>query len=274
MRLRCSANRCPIEVPDDLVGARIRCPHCGALIVVDAKDGDYQSVQVQPGEPAGAPNPKEVSNLENQIYDGLPPLSVMMELRRRKGRAAYDADELSRRYPMTEDDWKALAAFEEALHASAALTTAYWIGLGALIGNVSLWVAALDLLHRTGDPFPPKLLSWLLASALGITVGVMFLRTGAARMSRIMLGVVLEILPWSALALAALFGATAAWYFVRMESGNLDDWLGGAAIFSVTADLLACLASCVAGVRAWIALRKIRPPEIAHRLIEALKYLA
>ena len=97
MRLRCPARKCPIDVPDDLVGARIRCPHCGELIFIGAKDGESQSDQVQPGLPAVAPDPKEVSNLENQIYDGLPPLSVMMELRRRTGRPAYDDDELSRR---------------------------------------------------------------------------------------------------------------------------------------------------------------------------------
>src|ERR1035438_10344839 len=127
MRLRCPAKQCPIEVPDDLVGARIRCPHCGELIVIAAKDFEGPSAQVQQGLPPGAPDPKEVSNLENQIYDGLPPLSVMLALRR-KGGPAYNQEELNRRYPMTDDDWKALAAFEKALHASAALTTAFWIG--------------------------------------------------------------------------------------------------------------------------------------------------
>ena len=174
---------------------------------------------------------------------------------------------------MTPDDWKALAAFEKALYASAALTTAFWIGLAALAGNVLLWAAALGFHRHTIEPVPPARLLWILASAVGIILGVMLLRVGADRISRITLGIVLEILPWCTLALAALFGGTAVWYFVRMESGNTDEWLGGAAIFSVTADALACLASCVASVHAWIALRKIRPPEIAHRLIEALKYL-
>lgn len=53
MRLRCPARKCPIEVPDDLVGARIRCPHCGELIVIDAKDREGPSVQVQQGLPPG-----------------------------------------------------------------------------------------------------------------------------------------------------------------------------------------------------------------------------
>lgn len=197
----------------------------------------------------------------------------MMELRRRKGLPAYDDEELSRRYPMTPDDCKALAAFEKALRASAALTTAFWIGLAALVGNVPLWAAALGLHGRSVDPAPLTRLLWLFASVLGITMGVLFLRTGAARISRIRLGIVLEATPWCALALAAFFGGTAAWYCVRMYS-DLDNWLGGVAIFSVTADAVAFLATGIAGVQLQRALTKIRPPEIAHRLTEALKYLA
>lgn len=274
MRLRCPARKCPIEVPDDLVGARIRCPHCGELIIVDAQDGEGRS-DIQPGLPPGAPDPREVKNLENQIYDGLPPLSVMLELRRRKGGPAYDQEELNRRYPMTEDDWKALAAFEQALFAAEALSMASWIGLAALGGNLLLWYGILGLARwETTEPPSPLRLLGVVASALAIPAGIIFLRAGAARLSRITLGALLGAVPWCALALSALFGATAVWYSVRMFSGGTDDLLGGFAGVCVTADAIAFLASFVAAVRAWIALRKLRPPEIAHRLIEALKYLA
>jgi DNA-directed RNA polymerase subunit RPC12/RpoP len=274
MRLRCPANKCPIDVPDDFVGARIRCPHCGTLILVEAKNGEGRSDQVQPGLPTGAPDPKEVSNLENQIYDGRPPLSVMMELRRRKGKPAYDDEELSRRYPMTEDDWKALAAFEQVLYASAALTTAFWFGLAALFGNMFFWHEALGFQRQTSDNVTLGRLLSVLASALAIPLGVFFLRAGAARLSRVRFGLVLAALPWCTLALSALFAGTALWYFTRMVSGDFGDRLGGLVVFVIAADAVAFLATAVAGIHAWIALTKIRPPEIAHRLIEALKYLA
>ena len=44
----------------------------------------------------------------------------MIALRKRQG-SNYDAEDIGRRYSMTEDDWKALRAFETVLHAVAAL---------------------------------------------------------------------------------------------------------------------------------------------------------
>jgi DNA-directed RNA polymerase subunit RPC12/RpoP len=275
MRLRCPAKQCPIEVPDDLVGARIRCPHCGSLIVVDAKDCEGPSVQVQQGLPSGAPDPQEVSNLENQIYDGLPPLSVMMALRRRKGGPAYDQEELNRRYPMTEDDWKALAAFEKALDASAALTTAFWIGLTAFAANALLWAGMLGFNRSTIEEVSPARFFSIVATALAIGAGVTCIRAGTERLSRIMLGGMLAILPWCTLAMALVFGGTAAWNLIRMFSGEFrDDWLWLAAGLGAASSLLALVATSVAAVHVFGTLPKIRPPEIAHRLTEALKYLA
>jgi hypothetical protein len=259
-------------VPDDLIGARIRCPHCGELIVIEAKDCEGPSVHVQQGMPPGAPDPKEASNLENQIYDGLPPLSVMLALRRRKGGPAYDQEELNRRYPMTDDDWRALAAFEKALHASAALTTAFWFGLMALAGNTVLWYGALGFHRSAAEQVPPMRLLWVLSSGVTIIVGVTSLHVGAKRLGRIMLGAFLSTLPWLTLGLSALFGGTAVWSVNRMFSGDLGDW--PPAIVAVAANGVAFLATCAAAIRVWRALPKLRPPEIAHRLTEALKYLA
>ena len=39
-------------------------------------------------------------------------------------------------------------------------------------------------------------------------------------------------------------------------------------IFSIAANGIACLAACSAAVFVWVAIRKVRPPEIAHRLTE------
>ena len=81
------------------------------------------------------------------------------------------------------------------------------------------------------------------------------------------------VLPWCTLALAVVFGATVVWNF-SLFSGNVGAWIGGAAALSVVPNVLAFAATGVAAVQLFGALPRIRPPEIAHRLTEALKYLA
>jgi hypothetical protein len=261
--------------PDDLLGTRIRCPSCGEFFVVDRKYAEPPSEDVREGSPLGAapkPDPREPINLENQIYDGLPPLSVMLALRRRQGRD-FDEEEFSRRYPMTDDDWKALAAFEKALAASASVSTAFWIGLLALAGNIFHWFVIVDAASSRNAQLP-------LARALAMTTGaaciglcIACLRLGVKRLSRVVVGDVLEILPYAALTLALLFIGISTWDVVGWCSGESVTGAMGFVVISGVYNAVACLAALVATVRSFRAVSSLRPPEVSHRLIEALKYL-
>src|SRR5258708_37554106 len=147
MQLRCPENNCPIEVPDDLVGTRIRCPHCAAMLTVEA--------------PVSEGN--ESVNLEHQIYDGMPPLSVMMALRRQQG-AAFDADDFATRYPMTDDDWKALSAFESVLYSVVSLRTTVMVAALALLVNILGCSLLMSESARDGGRTAIQLMSLFAAS--------------------------------------------------------------------------------------------------------------
>ena len=274
MRLRCPHANCPIEVPDDLVGVRIRCPHCSAWLVVDAKYREASAHQIQEGIPppsldslAEKPSAKEVASLENQIYDGLPPLSVMLALRQRRD---YDRDDLGRRFEMTDDDWTALAAFEKVMRGSAELTTAFWIGSVTLLMNVIVWASTLAT-QGLRDSGEGRLLA-AVVSAMVIGVGLPCLYFGRQKLRRLEFGDLLEMLPWYAFGLGAAFGVNAVLDFQHLFGGRSAE-MPPVNIFSIAANGIACLAACSAAVFVWVAIRKVRPPEIAHRLTEALKYL-
>ncbi|HZZ80871.1 MAG TPA: hypothetical protein VFE62_20380 [Gemmataceae bacterium] len=273
MRLRCPAENCPIELPDDLLGSKIRCPHCGTLILIDAKYRESASPQIREGEPAGAPekpDPREPSNLENQIYDGLPPLAVMMALRRRGGKPAYDQDELNQRYPMTDDDWKALAAFEKALHASVSLTNACWIGTMGLLANAMIWWILVD-----GTNNHPVWLRWTVLFSAGVMlVAGICVYCGIERMRRIVLDEFLLWVPTCSLALSATFALWIGIDLLIVCTGSTYHGDAPAAGVGLVGNLMALIAVSIAGLRSSQALTLVKPPEIAHRLVEALKYLA
>jgi hypothetical protein len=274
MRLRCPAENCPIDVPDELRGTRIRCPHCGSLILIDDKYRETGSLQIQEGPPPGAPekpDPRQASNLENQIYDGMPPLAVMMALRRqREGKPAYDLDELNQRFPMTDDDWKALAAFEKALDASVSLTSAFWIGLMAMAANALVW----SLMLGTGSQAPP---TWQLL-AIAFSAGAMILGgicvyLGIGRLQRIVLDELLLWVPTSSLVLGVTFALWVGIDLLVVCTGSSYQGDAPAAVVGVAGNLMAMIAIAIAGIQASRALTQVRPPEISHRLVEALKYL-
>jgi hypothetical protein len=59
MRLRCPHQGCSIEIADDMVGARIRCPHCEQLLFADPAFQESGA-----GQQAA---PIEAANLENRL---------------------------------------------------------------------------------------------------------------------------------------------------------------------------------------------------------------
>jgi hypothetical protein len=272
MQVRCPANNCPIEVSEDLLGARIRCPHCGELVFLEDKPGAAPSPHVQSGTPPGAPltDPRDALKLDSQIYDGLPPLAVMMALRRQQGRD-FDADDFNRRYPMTEDDWKALAAFETGLHASVSLDTAFWLGLAALIANCL--VAGLALLSQRGASLSAGGLGAMLGAGLMSTLGVIGVHAGIERLRRVMLDKVMLWVPTCMVALIIVFCLSGVAIFKGLSAGYFEALAGLVALLGLGCNGAAVLATAVAGVRVRSALTGLRPPEISHRLVEALKYL-
>ena len=269
MRLRCPAKNCPIEVPDDLAGVRIRCPHCGASLVVDPKFREASAEEIQAGSPTAA---REPVNLENQIYDGLPPLAVMMALRR-KGGAKYDADDFNRKYEMTDDDWRALSAFEAVLLATVPLRLTVWLGAAAICANVVVLVAAITSPERVAGTDP----GWLGTRAV-LTV-VLFaccflVSMGAHALQRIELGALTVSLPGLLLLGVAMFLGCLALSVLHRPSYYRDDLLMWTTFLSIPLNLIAALDMAKGIWRACRALWLVRPPEISHRLIEALKYLA
>src|SRR6476620_4604482 len=110
MRVRCPVGNHTIDLPDDSLGARVRCPMCNQLFFVETDQCEEPpSEQIAAAAPA-EPAPRDEKDLTQRIYDGLPPLSVMIALRRQQGRH-QDADELFA-LEMTPDDWRALEAYE------------------------------------------------------------------------------------------------------------------------------------------------------------------
>ena len=251
----------PLNIPDDFAGTQVICPQCQRPIVLDRSAG-----QIQEGVPT-VDRPQEANDLEERIYDGLPPLSVMLALRR-KGRS-YDADDLPAKYEMTPDDWKALEAFESLLHAVFALRTSI------VVGGIAL---------AAGLPF----LATLTESAVG--------RDTVERSALVGAIVLLACLTVFFLASLAL----------QQASGNgIVDWLAGAAgcavliyiggvafagyhlaadrhegspaffaMVSIAFNLIAIFDLARMLLKVFRALKQLEPPEISSRLVEALKYLS
>ncbi len=270
MRLRCPENNCPIDVPDDLVGVRIRCPHCGASIVVDSQQGVESASQIKAGGPGAKSN--DAPNLENQIYDGLPPLAVMMALKRQKG-IAYDAHDFASKFEMTEDDWRALTAFEFVLRASYQIRTAFGLGLTGMMTNVTV-VAAMAAYMQGNDPGPyaaPRALGNLGSMAL-LMAGLALVWMLGSSFRRLRAGQPVAALPGVTLGIALVLAGSASINLLTLAAA-LDDRLvllmmGSAAISGVAA--FAALSACW---RVVAALVRVRPPEIHIRLAEAIKYL-
>src|SRR5437763_553077 len=116
IRLRCPHHGCPIDVADDMLGARIRCPHCEELLFVEPPNH----------EPADSP-PADPPPASHGIAEGMPPLAAMLGIR--EGRGAHWGESRAVRANMTDAYWQALAAFEKLLDAAAALQRAIGFGI-------------------------------------------------------------------------------------------------------------------------------------------------
>jgi hypothetical protein len=263
MQFRCPANNCPIEVSDDLIGMRIRCPHCAAMLTVERSASETSAVQ--PGAPDGVSKPpKESVNLEHQIYDGLPPLSVMMALRRQQG-AAFDADDFAARYPMTDDDWKALSAFESVLWSVVSLRTTVMLGALAVLVNLIVLGASISQGRGIGVDMSIQFLSLFVVAGLIVLVYM-----GSRALERIRLHALATFLPWVAfgVALVVLFNAV-------LDLGALQDRVTPAfpLLIAIPINLFVAFDSGRSAWRVDRSLNAVSPPEISHRLTEALKYL-
>jgi hypothetical protein len=275
MRLRCPHKNCPIDVPDDLVGVRIRCPHCGEWLDVDPKHSDTLTEQIPAGVPditldaiTQKPKPTQSIKLENQIYDGLPPLAVMMALHRQKG-AEYDKDDYASRYPMTEDDWRALSAFESVLLSVVSLRTTLVVGAVALVVNLLVWLTTAEenLEVQAGGPI----------SRIGtpVVMGLCFLAIylGSQTLRRIKLDWLANLLPWSALAVMLVVVGNTLLNVLAIYQQHQAQSLGFLVVASIPFNVIAAFDS---GRSAWLvgrSLDEVNPPEIASRLTEALRYL-
>jgi hypothetical protein len=277
MQLRCPENNCPIEVPEDLVGTRIRCPHCSAWLIVDARYRDPSSAQIQAAEPNMSLDalptkaaPKESVNLADQIYDGLPPLSVMLALRRQQG-TDFDADDFARRYPMTDDDWKALSAFESVLRSVVSLRTSLGLGAAALAVNLLILATIMSKDREQTGLDGIRFLTHL--SSLFIVGGLIaFIYVGSEALRRIRLHSLATLLPWAACGIALVVVANAVTDFMAMAGGGTSEH-EFAAVLGITINMVAAFDSSRSAWRVGRSLDEVSPPEISHRLTEALKYL-
>lgn len=270
MRLRCPHANCLIEVSDELVGTRIRCPHCSFSFIVAAKDAEPHADQFKVGDPA--PKSKEAPNLENQIYDGLPPLAVMIALKRQQGEA-YDAYDFASKFEMTEDDWKALDAFEFVLRASYQLRTALVLGLAGAAMNLAV-VAGMLAFLQDGNPGPYASARTLgnLGSVVLLAAGLVSTWSGAQSFYRLRAHGLAAALPWLAATVAVVLGGSASVNLLTLGptlNGRVAMLMMASAGFSVLA-AFAALSACWRVISAQV---RVRPPEIHNRLIEALKYL-
>jgi len=270
MRLRCPDQGCSISVPDELLGTKIRCPLCGSLILVDARDRDLSVEQFKPGDPSVTPESeaakKEAPDLENRIYDGLPPLSVMIALRKRQG-ANYDAADYARRYEMTDDDWKALDAFESVLHAVVSLRISTVVG-GIVLAINLLQVFAFDDAQSVRGFHPA--IDVLMLLFLGACIVIQF--QGTSALARVQVGWFYELLVPALFIAVLLFLINAGvngYLAFYSDLPNVGFWGFAGLLFNS----IALLDLSRTFLRANSALRQIAPPEISHRLADALRYL-
>lgn len=278
MRLRCPTDcRHEFDLPDDIAGgARVRCPACGKLLIVPDRG---EAGHVQAGFPSLSLDretevvpAKAPVNLERQIYDGVPPLSVMLALKRRGGGETDDDADLDIRHAMSDEDWTALAAFEELLHAAAGLQMATLYGVLAVIANLLVWSAAGETATREGGSAGLRWLSHL-ATLLMLGAGFYVMLSGSSLMRKLRLEPIVTFLPWSTLCVALLLLVNVALnlmpLFASRYPSAIDSWV----VLSVPFNLIAAFDSARVSFMVRAALNKVRPPPILERLTEAMKYL-
>jgi DNA-directed RNA polymerase subunit RPC12/RpoP len=260
MRLRCPHQGCSIEVADDMLGARIRCPHCDQLLFVDPA---FQ-------EDAAAPAPIEAGNLENRLYAGVPPLSLMLALR--AGRPPLGKDDAALRAEMTPEDWTALAAFETIFHAIASLKTALWFGIIAVAVTGMLWTGELVGRGQEGPSTRGRLCSVCVTLTVS-GVCLLLMELGRRRLQRLQIDRSVGLVAWSALSVALVFGLNVLLNLFLLFEDRYGLVLVGLPLFAIPFQVVATLLAAKTSFLVQRVLDQATAPEILNRLVEALKYL-
>lgn len=266
MRVRCPKDNHFFDLADDSLGARVRCPQCSHLFFVEAShcEAEPPSEQFQPTSPV-PPAPRDEGDLSHRLYDGLPPLSVMIAMRRQQGRH-QEADEMAAKLEMTPDDWKALDAYE------CVLTAAYSIRTSVMVAGFTILLQLPQLVFSATESSQPYdlvivVLISLIAGCLGllwvgsVSLQVVHLTTLVQQLTTIMLGAGL------------LFIVMVLVNFQRLpvlQSGSSAPfWM----ILSSPFALISLFDLGRSAFRTRRAIEQSSPPEITNRLTEALKYL-
>lgn len=254
--LRCPHHGCPIEVADDMLGARIRCPHCAQLLFVEPQD-----------QPAGDTPPQPTAQ---GVHAGMPPLAAMLGIR--EGRGSAWGEPRAVRANMTDLDWQALAAFEQVVHAVVAVRTAIGFGVVAAAITGLFWLAATQATSWDTEFATARLVSRLV-SLIIVAISLALMAIGGRRLGRVRLGMAVGTAVVATLAIALVFAVNVLLILQALWHSDYRDG-GVCPVILVIAFLL--IAASFAG-RAFLLMQRARtrvsPHAIRHRLTEALDYL-
>ncbi len=257
IRLRCPHHGCPIDVADDMLGARIRCPHCAQLLFVEAQNE----------EPSDPP-----PDAPHAVAAGMPPLAAMLGIREGHGRHWGDAGPA--RANMTDLDWRALAAFEKVLYAVGALWAAIGFGIAtALLTMLLLWIASTQV-QSSDTPLMAGPFIFRLAVLLMLGTCFALMALGRHRLYRMRLGAPVTIASLAALAVAVVYGLYAL--TTAQALFNAGDHLHPPVVPMVLAIPLQLVGAFFAGRACFLVQRaheQASPHAIRNRLIAALDYL-
>jgi hypothetical protein len=273
MRLRCPNQGCSIEVPDDMIGTRIRCPHCDQFLLADLRYREedsqrYQHLSLDPPSKSGHGEPAQ---LEHGLREGLPPLALMLAVRAGKGASWTEPRGL--RKEMTDLDWKALAAFEQIVLGSISLTRS--LGLGTAASVFTVLITAGAELAQDASPGAPPVSGWLwrsIGSLVLLGAGLFFMLLGAHQLPRLRIGVITTLAAWSALAVALVLSANAlSNLLLFFRHGYAKGFC--LALLAIPLPLIAAAAALRASLRVQRSVDEVSRQAILSRLTEAMKFL-
>jgi DNA-directed RNA polymerase subunit RPC12/RpoP len=268
MRLRCPHHGCPIDVEDDMLGARIRCPQCGELLFVKES---YRADAGEPGVPSLSldpePKPEAPDDLEDRVYAGVPPLSLMLAIREGRGPGRRDEEIIRRR--MTPEDWEALAAFEAVLHALAALKLALVCDFLAAGLTVAVWFAFNS---AYAQPSPGQVFSRL-ATFTVLGGGLFLMYQGRDSLKRLRPDAWVGRAVWAGLGVGLTCVANVALNVLVLVDGRHEQGLVCLVFLATPFQLAAAATAVLAAWRIPPAQERLRPPDVLQRLTEALGHL-
>jgi hypothetical protein len=250
IRLRCPHHGCPIEVADDMLGARIRCPHCSQLLFVEPENQ----------------GPAEPPPVSHGVAEGMPPLAAMLGIR--EGRGARFGESRAVHANMTNVDWQALAAFEKLLDAAAALQRAIGFGIVAALLCLLIWSAAAETASWSAPR--PNYLIGRSTTLLMLAAGFLLMAMGRYLLVRVRIGAWATTAALAALAVAVVFPADVLLNLLLLAGA---DYPGVLAILAIALQLPAAFFAARACFLTRRAQLQASPYSIRHRLIEALEYL-